>query len=102
MKKEIKVQVRRGIFETNSSSAHTLVMCSKSQFDDWKNGKMIYDHWNSKLVPIDDEGYKKAIEENDAEDYFTYEQFWEYADEYEENFEKEFNDVVAFGYYGWS
>ena len=29
----MKILVRRGIFETNSSSVHSLTMCTKSDFD---------------------------------------------------------------------
>lgn len=28
-------QVRQGVFETNSSSTHTLTICSKDDFDKW-------------------------------------------------------------------
>lgn len=36
------VKIRRGTFETNSSSTHSIVICSKSQFDDWKAGKCFF------------------------------------------------------------
>lgn len=31
----MKVQIRRGVFETNSSSVHSLTMCMKSDYDKW-------------------------------------------------------------------
>lgn len=31
-------QVRQGVFETNSSSTHTLTICSKEDYEDWKHG----------------------------------------------------------------
>lgn len=34
--------VRRGTFETNSSSTHSITMCSKSEFDKWKNGEIYF------------------------------------------------------------
>ena len=37
----MKRQIRKGIFETNSSSTHSLVMCLKSDFDRWKNGEVL-------------------------------------------------------------
>ena len=46
----MKRQIRRSVFETNSSSTHSLTMCSKEQFDDWKNGKLMYDRWAEKFV----------------------------------------------------
>ena len=37
-----KVQIRRGVFETNSSSVHSLTMVSEEEYDNWKNNKDIY------------------------------------------------------------
>ena len=31
-------QVRQGVFETNSSSTHTLTICSKEDYEDWERG----------------------------------------------------------------
>ena len=33
-------QIRKGTFETNSSSTHSLVMCSKKEYEDFNNGKL--------------------------------------------------------------
>lgn len=35
----MKQQVRKGIFETNSSSTHTLVLCNKEMWKKFKNNK---------------------------------------------------------------
>jgi hypothetical protein len=43
-------QIRRNVFETNSSSTHSITMCSQSQFEDWKNGKILFDDWNKEFV----------------------------------------------------
>ena len=32
------LQVRQGVFETNSSSTHTLTFCTKEDYEDWKHG----------------------------------------------------------------
>lgn len=34
------IQVRQGVFETNSSSVHSITMCTQNEFDDWRNGKV--------------------------------------------------------------
>lgn len=34
--------IRRGTFETNSSSTHSITMCKGSDFDKWKNGELYY------------------------------------------------------------
>ena len=31
-------QIRRGVFETNSSSTHSITMCSKEDYDKWESG----------------------------------------------------------------
>lgn len=36
----MKKQIRRYVFETNSSSVHSLTMCSGEEFKKWKNGEV--------------------------------------------------------------
>lgn len=96
----MKRQIRRGVFETNSSSVHSITMCSETDYDKWVNGELLYDRWGDDLVE------KTPERENDEDhQYLTYEQFndWGYMgyETYERthttpNGEK----VVAFGYYG--
>lgn len=61
----MKIQVRRGVFETNSSSVHTLTMCEKSLFDSWKHEKN--DVWldlsNGELI------IPKDLDEKDKENF---------------------------------
>lgn len=38
----MKVQIRRSIFETNSSSTHTLTITSHDTFKAWKDNKLKY------------------------------------------------------------
>ena len=33
-------QIRRNVFETNSSSVHSITMCMKSDYDAWCNGEV--------------------------------------------------------------
>lgn len=40
-------QIRRGVFETNSSSTHSLTMCSEEEYEKWKNGEILFDKWGS-------------------------------------------------------
>lgn len=46
----MKRQIRRGVFETNSSSTHSLAMCTEEEFNKWKNGELLFDKWNEELV----------------------------------------------------
>ena len=42
----MKRQIRKGVFETNSSSTHSLTMCLKSDYDKWVNGELLlYTGW---------------------------------------------------------
>ena len=42
--------IRTGIFETNSSSTHSLTMMSLDEFNKWKSGELLYDPDNDELV----------------------------------------------------
>lgn len=37
----MKRQIRRRVFETNSSSMHSLTMCLESDYDKWEAGKLL-------------------------------------------------------------
>lgn len=36
------INIRHGLFETNSSSTHSLVVMTKKQYHDWQNGENSY------------------------------------------------------------
>ena len=40
------IQIRNGVFETNSSSTHSITICSQDDFDKWKKGELLFDNWN--------------------------------------------------------
>lgn len=106
----MKIQIRRGLFETNSSSVHSLVMVSGNDFEKWKNGELVYDRMRDKLIPVTDEEYlewKKENEEEEPEwyDYLTFDEFFDYDYLEYETFINSFTtesgeEVKAFGYYG--
>ena len=100
----MKRQIRRGVFETNSSSTHSLTMCTESDFEKWLNGELVWSRWNDKLVPITSK-VRESMDNNEGE-YLTYDQFndWDYLDyeTFEQRFETPNNEkVIAFGYYGY-
>lgn len=116
----MKRQIRRGVFETNSSSTHSLTMCMKSEFDQWKNGEVYLNErtgLHPKFVPkeevidilkdkikdllsLSDEEFDEA-----ARDWEIY--TWDnYDNEYLEWFDDKFTTpsgetVVCFGHYGY-
>ena len=99
----MKRQIRRGVFETNSSSIHSLTMCMDSDFNKWVAGELVWSRWEDELVPITDE-IKKSMEEDERE-YLTYEQFNDYDYIDYETFEDSYTTpngetVKSFGYYG--
>ena len=94
-------QIRRNVFETNSSSTHSITICMKSEFDKWAEGELVLDRCGDRLVPITPE-----IQDEIGGDYLTYDQFhdWDYM-EYE-TFEESYTtpngeEIMSFGYYGY-
>ena len=47
----MKKAIRYGVFETNSSSVHSLTMCSEEDFNKWKSGEYLFDTYEEKFVP---------------------------------------------------
>ena len=101
----MKIKDRRGVFETNSSSVHSITMCMQSDYEKWENGEFIYDRWGDALVPITDEN-AEIIKNSEDDDYLTFDEFWNDYDKLEyEKFKQTFTSqngdtIVAFGYYG--
>ena len=122
--------VRRGTFETNSSSTHSITMCMESDYEKWENGEMYWHRWNDELVSKEEvekemaklreefiadnpdfdennEKWKEKLEQyiNEDKTYYTYEEFNDYDYIEYETFVDKYNTpngdtVVAFGYYG--
>lgn len=65
----MKRQIRRGVFETNSSSTHSIAFATKSEFEKWYKGKLFYKNsWNdnSKFLTMDE-----AIKEIKSSQYYN-------------------------------
>lgn len=91
----MKKNIRFNVFETNSSSVHSLCICTEREFDAWKKGELYYDYWDDKFT-------KNSVNEW-HEDNQTYEGFFEesWLETYEEHFITPSGDkMVAFGCYG--
>lgn len=119
----MKQTIRRGVFETNSSSVHSLTLCNASDFNKWISGEMLYSIEDDKFVPVTEVDPSRIItpdmevdEDNGMWGYwdYTYEKGWylsynTYCTHYKEEtyfdiFEEYKNiggvDVAAFGYFG--
>lgn len=103
-------QIRPNVFETNSSSTHSLNICTEKEYDDWKNDSRIYfcenvprdekqfitedelkqllDKWNERFdeedkLSIDTFFEKNQWGESAAEDYGVF-RFDDYYNHYED------------------
>ena len=123
----MKKQIRRGVFETNSSSVHSLTMCSGEEYQKWVNGKVLFwgerdkfatkeeiieelknmrYSWGNKELCYPDVNWEDEDEVSDVfsdERIKTCEEYFE--NEWYETFEDRYttlsgDEVVAFGYYG--
>lgn len=66
----MKRQIRKGVFETNSSSTHSLVMCLELDYKKWEHGEvLLYTGWGY--------GYSKDNGPNENQ-FYTKEQVIEF------------------------
>ena len=98
------LQIRQNLFETNSSSTHTLTFCTGSEFEKWKNGELIFNTWDEELVPYTDNIKKEKEEAGSDSEFRTYDEF--FCDDYLESYISTYtthsgDEVVAFGKYGY-
>ena len=89
--------VRQGVFETNSSSTHSLSICSTEDFIKWKNGELFYCCDEDKFYTLEERN-KMLLENNiDPEDL-------EHSDNYNDELYSypitydEFCDNICYGF----
>lgn len=114
-------QIRRNTFESNSSSVHTITMCSIDEYEKWKRGELYFNKWDDYFVSkediknevIKDTSYTGSLTDFEEmlvfyknyyesgivteEEYFNNCDYETYCEEYKTNSGE---TVVAFGYYG--
>ena len=106
------IQVRRNVFETNSSSTHSITICTEDEYEMWKRGEIYWCRWNEAFVSKEDveEGFNKNKGRyDDFNDYlyeeglYTFDRYNEIEMEtYEEHYQTKSGDkIIAFGYYGY-
>ena len=89
-------QIRRGVFETNSSSTHSLTILTKKEFDDYKNDKLVFDRWANNLIDVD----KKEL--GCDSEYWDWSSFGGCFETFEREFTTPSGDkMVAIGFYGY-
>ena len=101
----MKTQIRKGCFETNSSSIHAMCICTEEEFEALKEGKKVVLIRHGEIYDSIEEGlidHPYAYEE----DFFTGPELDEYVEEHcledfcEERILPSGEKVIAFGYYG--
>ena len=97
------IQIRQGVFETNSSSTHALSICTQEEWNKLQSGEYLVNEWS--IDQIIDANDPKAINDPDnwKENYITYGELYD-TSEYE-FFKRHFktpsgDEMVAWGYYG--
>lgn len=98
------IQIRQGVFETNSSSTHALAICTQEEWDKLQSGEYLVNEWDiTELISKDD---PKSI--NDPDDfnsrYSTYDELYDHSSY--EFFTRHFtspsgDQMVAWGFYGY-
>lgn len=98
----MKRAIRRGAFETNSSSVHSITMCTEDEWNEWKRGELVWDYLTEKLIPVNND-----VGEVDNGQYYSYENwfdggwFRDYYNRYHDEYTLPSGEVIhAFGYYG--
>ena len=93
-------QIRFGTFETNSSSTHSLIICTDAEYEAWRCGDAILDWDIDKIVPMPSD---KELEEEDWR-YIKYANYYDRVsmETFEETYTTPHGDVIhVFGWYGY-
>ena len=95
------IQIRQGVFETNSSSTHTLAICTQEEWDKLKSGEYLVNEWEiTDMISNDD---PKAVNDWDTQ-YVTYEELYNHStcEFFSRHFTSPSGDkMVAWGFYGY-
>ena len=93
-------QIRFGTFETNSSSTHSLIICTDNEYKAWRRGDAILDRDVDRIVPM-------PSDEEIEDDNWRYIKYNEYdyridMDGFDETYTTPHGDVIhVFGWYGY-
>ena len=74
------LQMRKSVFETNSSSTHSITMCTQDEYSSWVNGDVLFnDGWWSADNTSEFKN-KKFVTREQAEDIIKKEKFYDGED----------------------
>ena len=118
------INIRSNVFETNSSSTHSITMCMEDTFLKWKNGELLFNRYTHEFLSVDDvlASITKEYSETSANalaamradekeffynlmdyDWYSYKNWREevYYEHFTDTYKTSSGDTVyAFGYYG--
>ena len=116
----MKMSIRKGVFETNSSSTHSITICTSEEYKKFLNGELYVDyHGHLYTLEQIEAKYEKDNREwkekyghnyaNDIEHYMELEGFYDYQrwedydyEEYKESYTTpNGEEIVVFGKYGY-
>ena len=113
------INIRHGLFETNSSSVHSMTLLSKDEMDAFNKGELYINFWNNKLytkdeannlitelykkynleLPSNEEEWDEVLEDEGMYDNQRFNDI-EYFDTFVDEYNKDGHIVYAIGYYG--
>lgn len=121
----MKRQIRRGVFETNSSSVHSITMCTGEEYSKWENNEILYwedeDKFGTREEIIEELKVKRWYngelrypdvnweDEDEVDEIFSDEQIKTYEEFFDDEWYETYSDtyvtpngeiIIAFGYYG--
>ena len=86
------LQMRKNVFETNSSSTHSITMCTQDEYDAWANGDVLLnDGWWGKDNTSEFKD-KKFVTREEAEDIIKHNKYHEPTDELSDLSDEEFDE----------
>lgn len=98
------LQIRQGVFETNSSSTHSICICTEEDYQKFRSGEKLFDTYGDCLVD-------KEQAEKDTESWghryvnsiYDISQDWYNTGSFDEHFTTPSGDKMAvFGVYGYN
>lgn len=95
-------QVRIGVFETNSSSVHSLSIAPKEKYDLFVKGELLFDTYNNIFVTKKEASIMETDGKyHDIESYEDYNSMSQNYETFSQTYITEKGDeIVVFGYYG--
>ena len=116
------IKIRRGVFETNSSSTHSITMCTNEEYQKFLKGDLYISECNDKLLSLEQikedfeqankkwkENHENDLSEN-IEQYMDCECIKSYVDWKEDDYLESYisnyttpngEEIIAFGKYGY-